>query len=207
MIDIMSIKYLRISQLEVDHHSKQSGHDDTLYCIFTLLDRTPFVDPNSEVEILDAYTKLETGINSGDFRFVTDDGLAIEAISGSLENVQYFYAFNPNASVNQIDYFVNTTVNVNRTIIETIDEIHEKIQYSDGAQAGAVIGGMIAGILFGILIAVGVIYTIKRKANTSSTGGMVFENIFYRSGNKRKQNHEESVTMQQLAQQAGESST
>ncbi|CAF4782864.1 unnamed protein product, partial [Rotaria magnacalcarata] len=63
MMSIMSLKYLRISQLEIDHHPNQPGHNDTLYCIFTLLDRTPFVDPNSEIELLDAKNKLEFGIN------------------------------------------------------------------------------------------------------------------------------------------------
>ena len=49
MMNIMSIEYLRISQLQLDHHSNEIGHNDTIYCIFTLLDRTPFIDPNSEI--------------------------------------------------------------------------------------------------------------------------------------------------------------
>ena len=42
-----------------------------------------------------------------------------------------FEAFNSNINVNQINYFTTTTIYVNRTIIETVEEIHEKIQYSD----------------------------------------------------------------------------
>ncbi len=187
MISIMSIKYLRISQLEIDHHPNQLGHNDTLYCIFTLLDRTPFVDPNSEIEALDAKQNLENGINTGEFLFTTDDGLSIGAVSGSLEEVEYFYVFNPNASINQMNYFANTTVHVNRTIIETIEKIHEKIQYSDGAQAGAVVGGMVVGILAGISIVFIVIYMIKRKANMSPTGGLHFRNISFRVRNNQMQ--------------------
>ena len=192
MLTIMSIKYLRISQLEIDHHSNQPGHNDTLYCIFTLLDRTPFVDPNSEIEVLDAKQNLEQGINSGIFRFTTDDGLSIEAVSNSLEEVKYFYVFNPNASINQINYFANTTVHVNRTIVEIID----KIQYSDGAQAGAVVGGMIVGILAGISVVFIVIYMIKRKANMSPTGGLNFRNISFRARNNQTQEEQETIAME-----------
>jgi len=188
----MSIKYLRISQLEIDH---QPSHNDTLYCIFTLLDRTPFVDPNSEIEVLDAKQNLENGINAGEFLFTTDDGLSIEAVSGSLEEVEYFYLFNPNASINQINYFANITVHVNRTIVETIEKIHEKIQYSDGAQAGAVVGGMVVGILAGISIVFIVIYMIKRKANMSPTGGLNFRNISFRVRNNQMQHELTTVNM------------
>jgi hypothetical protein len=188
----MSIKYLRISQLEIDH---QLGHNDTLYCIFTLLDRTPFVDPNSEIEVLDAKQNLENGINAGEFLFTTDDGLSIEAVFGSLEEVEYFYVFNPNASINQINYFANTTVHVNRTIVETIEKIHEKIQYSDGVQAGAVVGGMVVGILAGISIVFIVIYMMKRKANMSPTGGLNFRNISFRVRNNQMQHELTTVNM------------
>ena len=154
------------------------GHFDTIYCVFTLLDRTPYVDPNSEVELLDAYNSLEKGINSGDFKFTTDDDLSIEAVSGSLENIKYFYAFNPNASVNQIDFFANTTVHVNRTFVETVEEIHEKIQYSDGAKAGAVVWrDGCQGFYSGSLIAFGITYMMKKKMNACPTGGLSFFEI------------------------------
>ena len=207
MINLMSIKYLRISQLEVDHHPNRPGQMDVLYCIFTLLDRTPYVDPTSEIEVMDAYLKLESGINSGAFRFATDDNLEIEAVPGSLENVKYFYAFNPNASVNQIDYFANTTIHVNRTFEHVIDEFHEKIQYSDGAQAGAVIGGMIAGILFGTLIVFAVIYMIRRQVSNTATGGLGFHNISFRPGNKRARDNDATITMQHLGHSTQESSS
>ncbi|CAF2347750.1 unnamed protein product [Rotaria sp. Silwood2] len=183
MMRIMSIKYLRISQLELNHHLNQPDHNDTLYCIFTLLDRTPFVDPNSEIELLDAKNKLENSINNGEFYFDTDNDLSIEAIRDSLEDIQYFYTFNPN-------------INVNRTIIETIDEIHEKIKYSDGAQASAVVGGMIVGILFGTITVFVVICMIKRKANKSPSGGLTFRNISFRVGNKRKQEEPDNINIQ-----------
>ncbi|CAF0882628.1 unnamed protein product [Rotaria sordida] len=187
MMNITSIKYLRISQLELDHHPNEPGHNDTLYCIFTLLDQTPFVDPNSEIQLLDAKSKLENSINNGEFYFNTDDSLSIEAVRDSLEDVQYFYVFNPNININQIDYFFNTTIHVNRTIVETIEEIHEKIQYSDGAQAGAVVGGMFVGILIGTITVFVVIRMIKRQTNRSPSGGLTFRNISFRVGNKRKQ--------------------
>jgi hypothetical protein len=79
--------------------------------------------------------------------------------------------------------------------VETVDEIHEKIQYSDGAKAGAVVGGMVAGILFGSLIAFGITYMMKRKMNASPTGGLVFRNISFRPGNKRREDNEGIVTM------------
>ncbi|UJR27449.1 hypothetical protein I4U23_008738 [Adineta vaga] len=196
--NITSVKYSRISQLELDHHFKQAGHNDTLYCIFTLLDRTPFVDPSSEIEILDAQMKLEQAINTGTFRLTTEEGLAIEAVPNSLEDVQYFYVFNPNASANQIDYFSNTTVHVNQTITEYVDEIHEKIEYSDGAQAGAVLGGMIIGILVGLFIVFLVVYMIKRKTNMSVTGGLNFRNISFRIRNNQTEEDQSTITMEEV---------
>lgn len=187
MTKLMPIKYLRISQLEIDHNPKQLGHNDTIYCVFTLLDRTPFVNPASEIELVDAKNHLQNGINSGQFKFSTDDGFSIEAIPGSLEDFEYFYAFNPNASVNQIDYFFNTTVHVNRTIIEVIEQVHEKTEYADGAQAGAVIGGTFIGALCGLLTVVAVMLMMKRKAETTRTGGIHFRNISFRFGKKQKQ--------------------
>ncbi|CAF0759747.1 unnamed protein product [Adineta ricciae] len=193
---ITAVKLSRISGLELDHHSKQAGHNDTLYCIFTLLDRTPFVDPSSEIELLDAQTKLEQAINAGTFQLTTEEGLSIEAIPNSLEDVQYFYVFNPNASVNPVDYFHNTTVHVNRTITEYVDEVQEKIQYSDGAQASAVLGGMGVGILAGVSIVLLVGFLIRRKANSSATGGLTFRNISFRVRNHHAQEDQEIVTME-----------
>jgi len=192
----MSIKYLRISQLQLDHHPNELGHNDTIYCIFTLLDRTPFIDPDSEIGLLDAYKKLENNINKGGFQLDTDDGLSIETIPNSLENVQYFYVFNPNISINQIDYFTNTTVHINRTIVEKIEEIHEKIRYSDKAQAVAVVSGLLVGISAGTLIVSLVIYMIKRKANMTSTGGLTFANISFRIRNNQKQEEQATITME-----------
>jgi len=192
----MSIKYLRISQLELDDHGNEFGHNNTLYCIFTLLDRTPFSDLNSEIGLIDAHQKLENSINKGQFQFYMDHGLSIEALPDSLENVQYFYVFNPNVTINQIDYFTNTTVHINRTIVEKIEEIYEKIQYSNEAQIGAVISGMIIGILSGTLIVFVVIYMIKRKANIASTVGFSFQNINFRIRNNQQQEEKATVTME-----------
>lgn len=194
--NVTNVKPSRISQLELDHHSKQAGHNDTLYCIFTLLDRTPFVDPSSEIELLDAQTKLEQAINTRAFQLTTEEGLSIEAIPNSLEDVQYFYVFNPNASVNPVDYFGNTTVHVNRTLTEYIDEVQEKIQYSDGAQAGAVLGGVGVGILAGVSLVLLVGFLIRRKANSSVTGGLTFRNISFRVRNNQAQEDQGIVTME-----------
>jgi hypothetical protein len=188
----MSIKDLRISQLELDHQP----NNDTFYCIFTLLDRTPFINLNSEIGLIDAYKKLENSINTGEFQFDIDNGLLIEAIPGSLENIQYFYVFNPNVSINQIDYFVNTTVYINRTIVEKIEEIYEKIRYSYKAQVGAIAGGMIVGILAGSFIVFLVIYMIKRKGNMPPTIDLSFRNVSFRIKNNRKQEEQATVTME-----------
>jgi hypothetical protein len=196
MISTMKIKQLRISQLELDHHPKQLGHNDVLYCIFTLLDRTPYVNPNSEIELLDAQTELENDINNGTFQFQIEDGLTIKAVPGSLETLEYFYVFNPNASVNQIDYFANTTIHINRTHTVIINEVHEKVRYSDGSQAGAVVGGMIGGIILGTIIVVLVFQGMKRKANMSPTGGLNFGNISFRVNRNRKQEEQPTVTME-----------
>lgn len=192
MSNLMSIEKLRISQLELDHHSNETGHNDTLYCIFTLLDRTPLADINSEIGLIDAQEKLKNGINTGIFQFHTDDGLFIEAVSGSLENIQYFYVFNPN--MNQMDYFANTTVQINRTIVEKIEVIHERIRYSNKAQAVAIFGGMFMGILSGSLVVFVVIYMIKRKANMAAISTLAFRNISFRIRNNN-QKQEEPATI------------
>ena len=88
MISLMSIDYLRLSQLELDHHS-----NETLYCIFTLLDRTPFVKTNSDIGLSDAQEQLSNGINTHALQFHTDDGLFFEAVPDSLENIQYLWRY------------------------------------------------------------------------------------------------------------------
>lgn len=196
MINVMSIKDLRISQLELDHQRNELGHNDTFYCIFTLLDRTPFINSNLEISLIDAYKNLENSINQGEFQLDTDNDIIMEAIPGSLETIQYFYVFNPNVSINQIDYFGNTTVYINRTIVERIEEIREKIQYSDQAQISAIIGGIIAGIVGGSFIVFIVSYMVKRKANMSPIGGLTFRNISFRMRNNRKQEEQPTVTME-----------
>jgi hypothetical protein len=200
LIRVMTVKDSRISQLELDHQSGPLYFNDTLYCIFTLLDRTPFVDPNSELELLAAQQRLQTSIDAGEFQFQTDEGLALQAVSQSLENVQSFYPLNANLTGNQSDYFSNSTNSVNRTLVEII-EIREKIQYSDGAQAGAVIGGMIVGILAGTIIVLAGVQMMKRKANTSPTGGLTFRNISFRIGANRRREDRETISMDNPAQE------
>ena len=197
LINIMSIKYLRIAQLELDHHAKQQGQgNDTLYCTFTLLDRTPFIDPNLETELLDARQKLERDIDAGYFRFQTDDGLLVEAVPKSLEDAQYFHAFNPNSSVTTIDIVQNITVYRNRTIVVTVDEIYERIQYSDGAQAGGVVGGMLAGVAFGTLCVLLVTRMIQRKTIATPTGVLTLKNISFRMGHRRKEDEVATISME-----------
>lgn len=193
----MSIKYLRIAQLELDHHAKQQGQgNDTLYCTFTLLDRTPFVDANLETDLLDARQKLERDIDAGSFRFQTDDGLVVEAVPRSLEEAQYFHQFNPNSSVTTIDIVQNITVNRNRTFVVTIDEIYEKIQYSDGAQAGGVIGGTIVGLIVGTICVLLVTRLIQRKTSATPTGVLTLRNISFRPSKHRKEDELATISME-----------
>lgn len=196
----MAVKDSRISQLELDHQSGPLNFNDTLYCIFTLLDRTPFVNPNSELELSDAQQKLTAAIDAGEFQFETDEGLALQAVPKSLENVQLFYPLHGNLTGNQSDYFSNSTNSINRTTVEII-EIREKIQYSDGAQAGAVIGGMIIGILAGTMIVLAGIQMMKRKANASPTGGLTFRNISFRIGSNRRREDREAIGMDNPAEE------
>jgi hypothetical protein len=187
MIQIMSIEDFRISQLELDHHANETGHNDTLYCVFTLLDRTPFISTNSEIGIVEAQEKLKDGLNTGAIQFQTDDGFRITAIPDSLETIEYFYVFNPNT--NQIDYSINKTVQINRTIVEELEIIHENIRYSNKAKAFAIFGGMFMGILSGSLVVFIVIYTMKRKANMAAIGGtFAFRNISFRVRNNTNTN-------------------
>ena len=191
----MAVKDSRISQLELDHQPGPMNFSDTLYCIFTLLDRTPFVNPNSELDLAGAQQKLTAAIDAGDFQFETDEGLALQAVPRSLENVPFFYPLHGNLSGNPGDYFSNSTNSINRTTVEII-EIREKIQYSDGAQAGAVIGGMVIGILAGTMIVLAGIQMMKRKANTSPTGGLTFRNISFRIGSNRRREDRETIGME-----------
>lgn len=190
----MSIESFRISQLELDHYSNEIGHNHTFYCIFTLLDRTPFVDINSEIGLIDAQEKLKNGINTGAFQIHTDNDLLIEAVPGSLENIQYYYVFNPN--MNKIDYLTNTTIQINRTIIEKFEVIHERIRYSNKAKAFAIFSGMFVGILSGCLIVFIVIYTMKKKANMIAIGTFAFRNISFRiRNNNNNQKQDEPATI------------
>ncbi|CAF5162973.1 unnamed protein product, partial [Rotaria sp. Silwood1] len=96
--------------------------------------------------------KLERGINEGKFRVVTIEGYYFEAIPYSLENVEHFYPFNPNVSVNEIQLINNMT-----TIIER-EEIYEQIKYSSKSQALAIVGGMLTGFIFGTLFLISVFH-------------------------------------------------
>ncbi|CAF1645095.1 unnamed protein product [Didymodactylos carnosus] len=116
------------------------------YCIFTVLDRTPYVDETSELWLVDAHMKLDHGINDGKLQFITDDGYSIEAIPYSLENVDHFYPFDSNVTTSQIKLINNMT-----TIIER-EEIYEQINYSGRSQALAFVGGTLAGLIFGTLL-------------------------------------------------------
>ncbi|CAF1537062.1 unnamed protein product [Rotaria sp. Silwood1] len=188
MISLMEIKYLRISQVELDHHTKESGHNDTFYCIFTLLDRTPYIDETSEVGLIDAQMKLERSINEGKFRFVTIEGYYFEAIPYSLENVEHFYPFNPNVSVNEIQLINNMT-----TIIER-EEIYEQIKYSSRSQALAIVGGMLTGFIFGTLFLISVFHMVKKKSQI--TGGITYNNISFRLNKNRQEKDEPKITME-----------
>ena len=192
----MTIRDIRVAQVELDHQSNEFGHNETLYCIFTLLDRIPFATPSTDIELLDAQQRLEDVINAGQLKIPTNIGLVFEAIPNSLENIQYFYSFHPNVSLNQSNIIINTTIYINRTIVETIEEVYEKIQYSDGAQAGAVVGGTTVGILAGTILVLIAIHLMKRKAIQSSTGGLTFRNISFRINSNSRQEEPAIVTME-----------
>lgn len=191
----MGIRDIRVSQVELDHQSTAFGHNETLYCIFTLLDRIPLPSTQSEVQILDAQQRLEVSINSGSFQVQTQNGLRLKAESYSLQNVAYFYRFNPNATINQTEIFFNTTIFLNRTFTETVQQFYETFVYSDGAQAGAIVGGTFVGAITGSLIVLLVIHLMQKKANKSSTGGISFRNISFRFNSKPKQSEIGMVEM------------
>ena len=191
----MNVTSLRVSQVELDHTVNPLDRNESLYCIFTLLDRTPFVDPNSEVELLDAQRQLESILDAGRFQVETSDGIVLRGIPKSLENIQYFYSFNGNRTGNGTLQYLNITVHRNQTFNVVIEQIREIIEYSDGAQAGAVVGGMLVGSLCGTLIVLVVFYTLKRKANRSTTGGLTFRNISFRVRSNRKQEDQATITM------------
>ncbi|CAF2639531.1 unnamed protein product [Rotaria sp. Silwood2] len=188
MISLMEIKYLRISQVEFDHHTKEPGHNDTFYCIFTLLDRTPYVTDTSEVGLVDAQMRLERGINEGKFGFVTNEGYFFEAIPYSLESVEHFNPFNPNVSVNQIQSMSNMTMIIER------EEIYEQITYSSRSQALAIVGGILAGLVFGILLLFSVFHMMKKKSQV--TRGITFGNISFRLNKNRQEIDVPKITME-----------
>ena len=193
---VMNVTLLRVSQVELDHTINPSDRNESLYCIFTLLDRTPFSDPNSEIELLDAQRQFETILDANQFEIETTDGFSLRGLPKSLENIQYFYSFNGNRTTNGTVQYLNITIQRNRTVEVVIEQIREIIEYSDGAQAGAVIGGMIVGILSGTLIVLAVFYTLKRKANRSTSGGLTFRNISFRIRSNRKQDDQATITME-----------
>ena len=192
---VMNVTSLRVSQVELDHTVNPADRNESLYCIFTLLDRTPYVDPNTEVELLDAQRQFEAILDAGQFQVETNDGIALRGIPKSLENIQYFYSFNGNRTGNETIQYLNITIHRNQTINVVIEQVREIIEYSDGAQAGAVVGGMIVGTLCGTLIVLAVFYTLKRKANRSTTGGLTFRNISFRVRSNRKQEDQATITM------------
>lgn len=191
----MTVKPLRVSQVELDHAEKDFNRNDTLYCIFTLLDRTPFLEGSQEIELLDAQQKFETVLDAGQFQVETNDGLQLQGIPKSLENIQYFYSFNGNRTGDASIQFMNITVYRNRTIDLVIEQIQEKVEYSDGAQAGAVVGGMLVGILFGTIMVFLGVFLLRRQASRSPTGGLTFRNISFRIGANRKQEDQATIIM------------
>jgi hypothetical protein len=195
MIDRMNIVDLRISQLELDHQTQATGPNQTLYCVFTLLDRTPFVSVNEEIALSDARDLLKRAIDNEQFRIETNDSLFLRAIPNSLENIEYFYLFNPNPVVNQTHDNNDTIVVINRTIVEIVQTVYEKVQYSDGSRSGAVVGGMIVGIIGGTFMVLVGMQMIKRKARLSPTGGLTFRNISFRVRSRHQQDEPSILNM------------
>ena len=74
--------------MKLDYQFNQANDNQTIYCLFTLLDRTPFVQVDAQIGLNDARTKLENAINTQIFQFYTDYGLLIETVSDSLKLVQ-----------------------------------------------------------------------------------------------------------------------
>ena len=166
MANLMSIDYLRISQLQLDYQFNQANDNQTIYCLFTLLDRTPFVQVDAQIGLKDARTKLENAINTQIFQFYTDCGLLIEAVQDSLKLVQF-------------NFHDQNILKINGTIPERIEILHEKIQYSYPVQLTAMISGIFVGILSGLLLVFMVMSTMKRKVNQASANNFAFENISF----------------------------
>jgi len=98
LINMMSIDYLRISNIEIDINEK-------FFCTFTLLDRMTSDPKQSESNLVDILKKLENRINQRDFRVITDEGLLIQASEYSLKNIE--------------DYFIESTSNLNEIDIHS----------------------------------------------------------------------------------------
>ena len=182
MISLMNIDYLRVSRLELDYQFNEREHNHTIYCIFTLLDRTPFVEIHSQIELNDARAKLDNAINTGVFQFSSQFGLLIDAIPNSLETIEYLDQFN---------------LNGNPSIPERIERIQEKIEYSYQVQMIAVISGIFLGILLAIPIVLIVVSTMKRRVNRPSRNSFAFENIsFHVRTNGKEAEQDGTVTME-----------
>lgn len=183
MSNLMNIDYLRISQLQLDYEFNQVNDNQTIYCIFTLLDRTPFVQINTQIGLKDARSKLENAINTQIFQFYTNDGLLIEAVPDSLKLVQF-------------NLHDQNILKINGTIPERIEILHEKIQYSYLVQLIAMISGIIVGILSGLLFVVMVMSRTKRTVNRANANNFAFENISFHVRTTPKDEEQGTISME-----------
>ncbi|CAF1007362.1 unnamed protein product [Didymodactylos carnosus] len=176
LVSVMTIQYLRVSDLEIDH----SKENDTLYCICTILHRLPS-DPASEIGLSDARTKLEVAINTNQFTFQMDDKngqkLTVSAIPWTLEDLEHFYSFNSNATINDFNIFLNITSNLNDTVTQIKEEIREKVVYSTASQTGGIVGGLMVGIVLGLLT----LFLVYRKQGKRGEQSSSFRNVGFRS--------------------------
>jgi hypothetical protein len=146
LVEKMQIKYLRISDIEVDHEDVNS--DVTVF--FTLLGPTPRPEPptegitDDEPSVNQSYANLRKSIDDGTFEFImqlTDDSTSnvyFRAVSGSLQSSKQFMSLYKNGK----------------------KAIHGT--YSSISEAAGIIGGLFIGLLFGILLA-GIIRVVRKK--------------------------------------------
>jgi hypothetical protein len=143
LINIMQIKYSRITDLEVDH--EVVSNDVTIF--FTILGQTPNPDVPSgviadEPTAAQANDALKAAINAGQYQFTMkledDSDVVFQGVSGSLKASKLYM------STHTVGKQVKTEI------------------YTTGSQVVAVIVGLIVGIVVGIIL-IGIIRVIRKE--------------------------------------------
>ncbi|CAF1478775.1 unnamed protein product [Didymodactylos carnosus] len=160
---VMNIQPLRISNLEVDYDQQ----DDTVYALFTLLDKTPLLNSPEELNVQEARTKLETAINANNFTFdlfflFTDTNkITVKAVPNSMADSKQYIS-------------LHSRLNRKKTV-----------KYTKGSQTGAVIGGILVGLIVGIILIVAIKYVRKDPLPSSEQlKGTFFTSPFHSRKNQ-----------------------